>query len=889
VTACVYKRTTPPATHAAAAHIADVAMDFAAAQFADQNSHNSQDAPESIAWATNLAKNYPSFLKIYEQHPIVKASTYRPEAGEDSSLNFHRTCALHVIYTAVHERHRVVVEDKELTDRHGAHAKTRPFMTMGSFEKHVKDEADRFSEGTKQPCTFDAIAALLYDLEHTTLSDSTTGLLTLGEQAVMKAMQEVYPKTHAALVENRTQIKNMRHHQVASARGWSSEVNTSGKTIEKLWDELKTAINYEHIDQIDKYIHSVDIKMYHPDLLPDAADDSDAKTARYLQLYYDALIFTGIGNDVDSSWYTTGVERHTLPAAETPKTQGPTHPAGLTMKQLQYDPQLQRSKLFSKAAYYFANLVQSLHGDEEPTWKIAKMFSEGTLCVGYPQFLDHAKIAGNIERKELLPFLSEKFSNWPISTVLSIATLCDEVKGTHFIYKLIAPDIPITNPSAPPVNEKWLGKINLFALFTQLVMAPPLIFQTCLINHFLAEDYAQFMDNDAGIASREHTAIVAVRKICHRTDPVGVATRISQYLSSAFNGPKSDTLIHPLFRQQFKGLPHWTPQDIGNMLGYVDGWQTPDVFPPSSTIFKRGQTGRQLIVALFNAWFPGGMNVNSQLHRAKALILSSANKVFVGYMGEAFKEMCATVQPADAVMTSGPVAPLPHVIFKAKPFVKFVRKMQRHCNTRRPLFTIKRREDPSISFAAKHQHMDYQISETPADPLAFNVLSRQYAVPSRYPMGFSSAIHPTADPFNQEDDQIDRNYKTEKGAQWNITRPFGRESLVPGSGGYPKAFMSTEGVHMTQDPDPTAFHSELEHLIERTTAVIWSESNKVVTIVGYVAADDSRDFFDVLTRALEVYMATGDPVQPSCIAIDQDLCSPLQTLEDIAGECADTL
>jgi len=201
---------------------------------------------------------------------------------------------------------------------------------------------------------------------------------------------------------------------------------------------------------------------------------------------------------------------------------------------------------------------------------------------------------------------------------------------------------------------------------------------------------------------------------------------------------------------------------------------------------------------------------------------------------------------------------------------------------RRPLFGITRRDTKLPSLTETLALEGVELSETPADKRVFDVLSRQYAIPTRFPMGYEAEMHPSGDPFNQEDDQIDRQYKIQGGAEWNITRPFSTVNR--------KAFLSLEGVHMASDTAPFLddYNAQLTQIEKRTAAVVWSQSGKCVTIVGYIAADDNRDFFDVVTRALEVYMATGRHVQPCSIAIDPDICSPSYPIQDIAGDGEDS-
>ena len=109
---------------------------------------------------SHLARECGEFLKVYEQHPIFRASSYQAPDEGDRRGPMRRALALSLLYDAVYERFVSVTNDEELTGRHGVH-EDHEMLTKLAFFRELRVEADKFGGGRERACTFDAMHSLL--------------------------------------------------------------------------------------------------------------------------------------------------------------------------------------------------------------------------------------------------------------------------------------------------------------------------------------------------------------------------------------------------------------------------------------------------------------------------------------------------------------------------------------------------------------------------------------------------------------------------------------------------------------------------------------------------------------------------------------------------------
>jgi len=851
------------------------------------------DRLELCEIVNHLASNCGEFLKVYEKHPIFKASSYQAPNDDDKRGPMRRALALSVLYDSVYERFVSVTHDEELTGRHGVHDDNK-MLGKVEFFRELRIEADKFGGGKERACTFDAMHSLVQCLESTCLA-SVEGLLTVGEQATLKAMKTTYPHKRASLVGVIARAAALRYHE-PSPKGWASEPAGDGGTMKRLWHELKGALSSVHATEMDKFISSVSALSPHASEDEKVSDDLE-RNGLYLKCYYDCLVFTGVGKDLEGEWYEAGAE-----ASQSQLRTGRLDAcdAGAdgckTMNELvdAIHP-LQRCMLFSKCAFYFSKLIEKLHKEDSSGWRVAKMFADGTLCDGFPNFLEEADLPAT--RKELSGLLLQKWSTWPLSTVLGVCTMCDAEHGARFLFEIAAGkgNGEAGAPETPNVGEEWFGRIALFDLYVKLTMAPPMVLQSCMLNHFLAKDYAELMDDESSLKWRRSMAVFAIREICNRTDPVALARRVSDYLDAAHDGPKIQHLLHPLVRHGAiagsTGLASWSPADIANMLSMIRGWAPIDEsdgtqrFP--KTEVTKAMSKRELVVALLDSWFPKMMLVTDAHHRAKARLLKSGKSEFMSSMGDVYKEMSTRTGDRGHL-----VAFLPDVLYKTKPFVRFVRNVQRHCTGRRPLFSV--RTDGSALVNGSYPG----TKATPtlggvADKLTFETISRQYNVRPRFAV--EECVHPEIDGWDQDELEVDHQYTPVSGAEWHVSAPkvvfnVDKTSHV----GYDGEWVGKPSTSTSSDAASKEAYGESnrKRTIESTCAVVWRDVDGVGLdgkptavkreIIGYFANDDTRDFFDVMSCAMETWGSNGTLVQPCCLIVDKDVCAPRHLLETIA-------
>ena len=395
----------------------------------------------------------------------------------------------------------------------------------------------------------------------------------------------------------------------------------------------------------------------------------------------------------------------------------------------------------------------------------------------------------------------------------------------------------------------------------KLTMAPPMVLQSCFLNTFLAVDYKDLMDDESSMEWRKMATTRAIREICKRSDPVALARRVSDYLDAAHDGPKIQLILHPLVRTAAiagtSGLASWKMDDLANMLAMIRGWDTSNATSFPMTAVSKSMSKRELLVALLKGWFSPTMDVHDPEHRAKARLLKSGRTEFMSRMGDVYREMCTRAGPRVHL-----VAFLPDVIYKTKPFVRFVRNLQRHCTTRRPLFSI--RTGDSVSPVVP---TTTNLAHAVADGVTFDTISRQYNVDVRFD---NAVVHPEIDPWDQDEAQVDRQYTALPGADWHVTRPdvvFALDST---------GFIGFDGKWIEDDaPRRTKVESEV-------CAVIWRDVDGERQIIGYIAKDDTRDFYDVISCAIETWAANGHEIQPCCLVMDKGVCAPGHLIQTFA-------
>ena len=818
----------------------------------------------------DLAQNAPAFLEIFTTHPIFAASSFQqPAAGTDPhDAAMHRAVGLAVIFDDTLRKFNDVCHDTELTKKHPV-LKTMKDFTKLAFLERVKIEANAYGSGTDRPCTFNSIDALVAHLESTVI-DAISGLLTLGEQAVLKAMQHVYAKRRACLIGMVERAEELRFHDPSSGK-WTSEqagsmVVDHGKPhppIQRLWKELKLALAHVHKVEVDKLDAFAAALAQHTESSHE--DEAHTNNITYLTAYYDALIYTGVGKTIEGEWYRAGAEKSTLNLGSMHTADADADGSGMTMQDLRSaNNPIQRCTMFSKCAFYFSTMVEKLRENdgEIAAWRIADMFAKGELCTGYPNFLDVAKLPPS--RTEINSLLHKPWCSWPIATVLSVCTMCDAEHGARVMFSMAT-----CAKNQNPIDEKWFGKIPFFDLYVKLVMAPPMVLQTCFLAHFLAKDFDHLMQEESTKSWRQAAVLIALREVCTRTDPVATARRMSDFLNAAHDGPKIQRLLHPIIRNAQRalneGLAHWKVSSLTCMINVIKGWDgtAKDTFP-DITGMKHDWSKRNVIIHMLKAWFADGMEVNNPMHRAKARLLEAGSQDFLQRMGEVYKEMFFLKGPPTTTNgTLRPVAFLPDVVYKIKSFIEFVRRVQRHCTTRRLLFHVARPPDPNGDDMTTLE--GDKMLMAPADKHTFNTITRQYTVPERFEI--NTAPHPEVDAFNQDADQVDRKgYDVPPAATWNITRGY----VTLGKNGH----IDRDG-NFVRPPESGTPSPSLNLLKESTAATVWRHmSDGTNQLIGYIQYDDTRDFFDVMARALEIFLAMGHHNQPCSMLIDRLVCSP---------------
>ncbi len=847
---------------------------------------------------SHLARECGEFLKVYEQHPIFRASSYQAPDEGDRRGPMRRALALSLLYDAVYERFVSVTNDEELTGRHGVH-EDHEMLTKLAFFRELRVEADKFGGGRERACTFDAMHSLLQCLESTCLA-SVEGLLTVGEQATLKAMKTTYPHKRASLVGVIERAAALRYHE-PSPKGWESEPAGDGSGMSRLWGELKGALSSVHATEMDKFISSVSALSNHAHE-DERVSDGLACNKEYLKCYYDCLVFIGVGKDLDGEWYEAGAEESPLHTGHLDACDAGADGCKTMDELVDASHPLQRCMLFSKCAFYFSKLIEKLHKEDSSAWRVAKMFADGKLCDGFPDFLKMADLPPT--RKELSGLLLQKWSTWPLSTVLGVCGMCDAEHGARFLFEIAAGVIETTVPNNPPnVGEEWFGKIALFDLYVKLTMAPPMVLQSCMLNHFLAKDYGELMDDESSLKWRRSMSAHAIREICNRTDPVALARRVSEYLDAAHDGPKIQHLLHPLVRHEAiagtTGLASWSPADIANMLSMIRGWtgveglEDGGRFP--DTVVTKAMSKRELVVALLDSWFHDGMLVKDAHHRAKARLLKSGKSEFMSSMVDVYKEMSTRKIERGHHL----VAFLPDVLYKTKPFVRFVRNVQRHCTGRRPLFSV-RTEEFAIERGSNPGTKGTPTLGGVADKLTFETISRQYHVRPRFAV--EECVHPEIDGWDQDELEVDHQYTPLSGAEWHVSAPAVVFNVDETSHvGYDGEWVGKPSTSSDAASKEAYGESNRKRTIESTCAVVWRDVDGVKLegmptpvkreIIGYFANDDTRDFFDVMSCAMETWGSNGKMVQPCCLIVDNEVCAPRHRLEMIAtsgvDECAD--
>jgi len=302
---------------------------------------------------------------------------------------------------------------------------------------------------------------------------------------------------------------------------------------------------------------------------------------------------------------------------------------------------------------------------------------------------------------------------------------------------------------------------------------------------------------------------------------------------------------------------------------------------------------RELVVALLDSWFPGGMLVKDAHHRAKARLLNSGKSEFMSSMGDVYQEMSTrTIGSGRAHL----VAFLPDVLYKTKPFVRFVRKVQRHCTGRRPLFSVrtKQHSEEASSLSASRGVTFGGV----ADKVTFETISRQYNVVRRFAV--DECVHPEIDGWDQDELEVDRKYTPLSGAEWHVTAPNDAFNVDKTN------HVGYDGELVGKQTTPAGgsdavYNAERTKMIDSLCAVVWRDAEspnpdaglgkkKTVhkrEIIGYIANDDTRDFFDVMSCAMETWATNGKMVQPCCLIVDTKVCAPRHLLETIATSGVD--